>query len=542
MIFLSTLLLSVLITIALTMVGSAVAVRCQLVDVPNERKVHLRPIPRVGGIAMAIGVFIPIVFWNWSNGFIAAYLAGAGLLVLFGIVDDFRDLSPFAKLSGQIAAALIAIFVGGVKIKSMGMLAPDNFLLPDAIAVPLTVLAIVGVTNAINLADGLDGLAGGICLLIFCCIGFLAFLEGNTTIGLIALALAGSIFGFLRFNTYPASVFMGDAGSQFLGFSAITLSLVLTQEQTPLSPVLPLVLVGFPVLDTLTVMFTRIVSGKSPFAADKNHFHHNLMGIGLRHSESVLAIYIIQTLLVVIAFVFRFQSDWVLLGGYLLFSALIVLLFSFAIRSGWRFRRFDLVDLLIIGNLKRLKDEGTVIKVTFRLFEYGIPLLLLITCAIPTHVPRYVSMASLGIGAIMLLSWLFCRKRLGSLLRMTLYLLIPFAVYLSDHGMPIWMNGVAVKGYNSLFWIFAVCIIIISKFSRRKGGFKSTPLDFLILFIAMVGPNLPAVRIPDSHMGLVAAKIIILYFCFEVLMAELRGKFNMITAATMGSLLMLGIH
>ena len=542
MIFLSTLLLAVLITIVLIPLLSSLAMRYQLVDIPNDRKVHHQPIPRVGGIAMALGAFIPIVYWNYAERFVHAYLAGGCLLVLFGAVDDFRDLSPGIKFAGQIAAALIAILYGGVEIRNLGMLAPDNFLLPEWIAIPLTLLAIVGVTNAINLADGLDGLAGGICLLIFCCIGFLAYLGGNNIIGLISLALAGSIFGFLRFNTYPASVFMGDAGSQFLGFSAITLSLALTQGQTPLSPVLPLILVGFPVLDTLTVMCTRIARGRSPFAADKNHFHHNLMGIGLHHSESVLAIYIIQTVLVVVAYLFRFQSEWLLLLGYLFFSTLIVLLFSLATRTGWHFVRFDLLDMLIIGNLKRLREEGTIIRVTFRIFENGIPFLLFLTCLLPAQVPRYVSAASLGMLAVLLVAWLLRREMPVSLLRMVLYLLIPFAVYLSDHNMPLWMDEPIVKSYNCLFGMFAVFIIIISKFSRRRGGFKSTPLDFLILFLVLVGPNLPDLGIQDSHIGLVAAKVIILYFCFEVLIAELRGKCNRLAVAILGSLLVIGIR
>jgi UDP-GlcNAc:undecaprenyl-phosphate GlcNAc-1-phosphate transferase len=300
MVFLSTLLMAVLITIALIPLFSRFAVYGNVLDLPNERKVHSTPIPRSGGLGMAVGVIVPLLLWNRADQVSLAFAAGAAVLVAFGLFDDFRGLSPRDKFVGQVLAASVAILFGGVKIKTLGILLPDGVVLPDPIAVPLTLLAIVGVTNAINLADGLDGLAGGICLLIFCCIGFLAYLEGNQAIGLIALSLGGAIFGFLRFNTHPATVFMGDAGSQLLGFSAITLSLALTQGQTAFSPLLPLVLVGFPVLDTLTVMFTRIAQGRSPFAADKNHFHHNLMGIGLLHAESVLFIYAIQTVLVAV--------------------------------------------------------------------------------------------------------------------------------------------------------------------------------------------------------------------------------------------------
>lgn len=542
MIFLSTLLLAVLITIVLVPLFSTLAMRYQLVDIPNERKVHQQPIPRVGGIAMALGVFIPIIYWNYADRFVQAYLAGGCLLVLFGAIDDFRELSPRIKFSGQIIAALIAILYGGVKIESLGMLAPDNFLLPGWVAIPLTVLAIVGVTNAINLSDGLDGLAGGICLLIFAGIGYLAYLDENVIIGLISLALGGVIFGFLRFNTHPASIFMGDAGSQFLGFSAITLSLALTQgHPTALSPVLPLILLGFPVLDTLTVMIIRIARGRSPFAADKNHFHHNLMGFGFLHPESVLIIYIFQTVLLLAAVSLRFYSDWLLLSGYLLFSTLVLTGFSFAAKTERKVKRFDFLDLKISGRLRLLKREGTIIKPSFRIFEFGIPLLLFITCLVAENPPTYISAVCALSAVIILLTWFFRRESLELCLRFVLYILVPFAVYLSDNMLSGMMAQPLTRFYNLSFGIFAVLIILISKFSRRQKGFHSSPMDFLIIILALVVPNMPDQKIQEYQLGLMAAKIILLYFSYEVLLAELRGKYNRVALATVASLLLLAV-
>jgi UDP-GlcNAc:undecaprenyl-phosphate GlcNAc-1-phosphate transferase len=516
--------------------------RFQLVDIPNERKVHQQPIPRVGGVAMALGAFIPIIYWNYADRFVQGYLAGGSLLVLFGAIDDFHDLSPGIKFSGQIIAALIAILYGGVKIQNLGMLAPDNFLLPEWIAIPLTVLAIVGVTNAINLADGLDGLAGGICLLIFAGIGYLAYLDDNIVIGLIALALAGVIFGFLRFNTHPASIFMGDAGSQFLGFSAITLSLALTQgHPTALSPVLPLILLGFPVLDTLTVMVIRITMGRSPFSADKNHFHHNLMEFGFLHPESVIIIYIFQTVLLLAAVILRFYSDWLLLAGYLIFSSLILVGFSFAARTERKMKRFDFLDLKISGRLRLLKREGTIIRPTFRVFELGIPLLLFITCLVAGNLPKYTSVACALLVCLIILTWFFRRESLEMCLRFVLYILIPFAVYLSDDMLSGMFSAPLARFYNLLFGIFAVLIILISKFSRRIKGFHSSPMDFLIIILALVVPNMPDQKIQEYQMGLTAAKIILLYFSYEVLLAELRGKYNWVALATVVSLLAMAI-
>lgn len=541
MIFLSTLLMSVLITIALIPVFSRLAISANVVDIPNERKVHTIPVPRIGGVAMALGAFVPILYWNRAGSFVQAYLLGACVLVVFGLIDDFRELSPRIKFAGQFIAALIAVLWGGVTISSLGMLFSDNLILPGWLAVPLTVIAIVGVTNAINLSDGLDGLAGGICLLSFCCISYLAYLVGNGQIGLIALSLAGVIFGFLRFNTHPASIFMGDAGSQFLGYSAIVLALSLTQGNTPLSPLLPLIILGFPVLDTLTVMLTRMIQGRSPFSPDKNHFHHNLMALGLRHPEAVLVIYLFQVILVVSAYYFRFNPDWQLLCGYLLFSLGILAAFRYAGKTGHRIKRYDLLDIVIAGRLRKLRDDGVIIRYAFRIFEFGVPLLLFFTCMLPREVPTYISRAALIFAVVILLARSINKELMAGLLRFTLYLLVPFSVFLSDTSMPQWLDGTALRLYNASFAVFALLIIIVSKFTRRREGFKNTPLDFLILFIAVLVPNLPDQHFQHYHLGLVAAKIIMLYFSYEVLLAELRWRVDKVALVTVLSLVVLAV-
>jgi len=538
--FLTTLLISVLITIALTPAFSAVALRFQWVDLPSERKVHSIPTPRVGGCAMALGAFIPLCYWLHAEPFLLAYLAGGALLVLLGGVDDFRDLSPKAKFAGQAAAALIAVIPGGVRIESLGALAPDGFLLPGWCAVPLTVLVIVGVTNAINLSDGLDGLAGGLSLLVFAGIGYLSYLDANPSIGLISIALLGALFGFLRFNTHPASVFMGDAGSQFLGFSAITLALALTQgHPTALSPVLPLILLGFPVLDTLTVMVTRISAGRSPFSADKNHFHHNLMALGFLHPESVFIIYVFQAFLLFSAVYFRYYSDWSLLAGYLAFSLLVLYGFSHASRTRRTVTRSGFLDARIAQWLRRLKREGVVIRYSFRLFETGVPALLLLTCLVAERAHPYLRLACLGCTVAILAVCLLRAGWLPGLLRFVFYLLIPFSVYLSGDRVALLSDTLLARCYNASFGAVAVLIILISKFSRRKSGFRSTPMDFLIIILALAVPNLPEQQIQDYQLGLTAAKILLLYFSFEVLQAEMRGKMRRTALWTVASLLAL---
>ncbi|MEA5112578.1 MAG: MraY family glycosyltransferase [Geobacteraceae bacterium] len=540
MIFLSTLLFSVFTTIALTPLLGNLAVRLQFVDIPDERKVHLRPIPRIGGIAMAVGALLPILYWLRDDLLVRSWLAGAAVLVVFGVIDDLRGLGPKAKLVGQIIAALIVVFYGNLTITSLGALLPDGRILPEPFAIPLTLLAIVGVTNAINLADGLDGLAGGICLLIFSAIGFMAYQAGISSIGFIALAMSGAIFGFLKFNTFPASVFMGDTGSQLLGFSAITLSLYLTQQSAALSPMLPLLLLGLPVLDTIYVMAARISRGVSPFVADRRHLHHRLLDLGLHHTESVMAIYLVQTAMIVAAYAFRFYPDPLLLSGYILFSAIAVYLSLHSDGIRWRIKRSGWYDTVFKHTLKRLRDEGTIIRHTFRIFEFGMPLLLLFSCLIPAQVPRYMSALSILLAAGILAARFLWKNSLGTLVRLALYMIIPFAVYLGEKDPSAWMAGVPMHAYNLIFPVFVVFIIVISKFSRRREGFKSTPMDFLVFFLAIAFTKLPHTNGSDYQTGLMAAKIIIFYFCFEVMLAELRGEVKRVAMVTLGALIVLG--
>nr|HPJ97816.1 MraY family glycosyltransferase [Syntrophales bacterium] len=416
MIYFSALLVSLLLTIAMMPLLVRAALRFGIVDIPDARKVHRDPIPRIGGVAIAIGSIVPFVLWRQPGNFVAAYLAGAGILVVLGLLDDMRGLNYKIKFAGQIIAASIVIFYGGLRITNLGGLLPDGMILPEWFLIILTLVAVVGVTNAINLSDGLDGLAGGVCFLSLCCLAYLAYAIEDATALFIAVSLAGAVFGFLRFNTHPATLFMGDAGSLFLGFSVITLSLGMTQGGSPLSPVLPLIILGVPVLDTVTVMAERLYHGRSPFMPDKNHFHHRIMRLGFYHTESVFFIYLIQGCLIIAAILFRFHSDWLLLESYVIFSALILGGFFVAEKTGWKVRRFDLIDRVIKGQLKALVDRGVLIRLSFRVIEFGLPALVFATCFLPTAVPVYFQIVSAGLLGMLLFIWLLNKnwlRRIG---------------------------------------------------------------------------------------------------------------------------------
>jgi len=201
MVNLSTLLIALFITIAMVPLFRGMAYKFNAIDQPGERKVHTRPMARTGGLAIAVGALVPLVLWAPPDLFLRALLFASSIIVAAGFVDDLIDLNPWAKLGAQVLAALVVVFYGGIRIQSLGALMPEDWLLPIWVSIPLTLIVVVGVTNAINLADGLDGLAGGISIIAFIVLGYLGFKVSNPVVTLVAAAAVGAIFGFLRFNT-----------------------------------------------------------------------------------------------------------------------------------------------------------------------------------------------------------------------------------------------------------------------------------------------------------------------------------------------------
>ena len=525
MIYLTTFLISMFTTIVLIPIFAGLAGRLKALDMPNERKVHTIPIPKVGGIAMALGIVIPILLWAPVNQFVRSVMVASWIIVVFGVIDDLINMNYKVKFIGQIAATMVVIFYGDLTINSLGGMLPESYELPRFLSILITLIVIVGVTNAINLSDGLDGLAGGICLLSFICLGYLSYRQGYQDPIIFSVAMIGAILGFLRFNTYPASVFMGDAGSQLLGFIFITLSLGLTQKGSNLNPVLPLVFMALPILDTLNVMAERIMEGRWPFHPDKKHMHHKLLALGFYHNESVLLIYIYHAFFVTSGFLFRHYSEWFLLSYYVIFSSLAVSLLWIFNQRGWNRRRYRFIDLVIKGRLRVLKEKQIIVKISFCLVQVLAPVILVFSCLVPAGIPDYFALFAILFLIALLLFKHVKKSWQVYLLRIPPFLMIPFIIYLGEENAAAWLQTDYIRFYNLSFGVLVFFILLTLRFSRRQ-AFKSTPMDFLILFIALVVPNLPDTQIQSFRMGLVAAKIIALFFSFEVLIGELRSDYE----------------
>ncbi len=532
--------LSLLLTIALVPVLKRVAFRMNIVDEPNARKVHVQPMPKTGGLSMAIGAFIPLLLWVPRDDFVTGVFMGANVIVLFGLVDDIRSMNFKQKIIPQFFAALCVVFWGGVRIKCIEIYGYEDFILPFPVSVALTLFVIVGVTNAINLSDGLDGLAGGISMLSFVIVAFLAYRCENGVVALMSIAVVAAIAGFLRYNTYPAVLFMGDAGSQLLGFLSVVFVLFITQENTPYSRILSLPLIGFPILDTVSVMVERVKKGVSPFKADKNHFHHRLLGFGFSHAQAVLIIYIIQACFLSIAFIFRFSSGWVHILLFTLLSTLILGVFGFADRKKWQFKR-------TIQNpkwIEKLKSTKAPIRISFAVVRFGLPLVLVFQCMIPEKIPLYLSVIALCLICLILASGFRGQLHKRNVLRFAIILVIPLILYLAGINPGFWFDTGWFQINNAAFIVLVIFALLTMKLTKRRQGLKITTMDILIFIVVIIFPNLPTFHWQSHGAGTTIAKALVLFFCLDVLMGELRGEskvFETFCIAVLGVVVFRGV-
>lgn len=297
------------------------------VDIPDARKVHSRAVPRIGGVAICMAwLFSLLVYMDLARE-VRGILAGSLIIFFTGFIDDIYGLTPKKKFLGQIIACLVTIIVGHISINSLGNLFGfGNLAVPELLSIPFTILAVVGIINAFNLMDGLDGLAAGISAIALTAFMILGYLAGNHLIMALCAALLGGVLGFLKYNIHPARIFMGDTGSLLVGFIIAFLAVLLTQSPgAQVQPLIPFVILGLPIADTIRVMSSRILQKKSPFSPDKTHVHHHFLDLGLNHRRTVIVIYAISLSLTGFALLCRNWSGPALL---LTFTATMVCFYS----------------------------------------------------------------------------------------------------------------------------------------------------------------------------------------------------------------------
>ena len=529
---------SLLITMALIPALRLLAERFQFMDQPGERKVHQHPIPRIGGIAFGIGAIASILWWVPKSSTTLSVLVGGLIILGFGVWDDRANLGYRIKLLGQLIAAL-AITIGGIRFESIPFLLDAE--LPLWIGIPVTVFFLLAASNAVNLTDGLDGLAGGLSFLTFCGIAYLAYLTNNSMVLFLAIPFLGGLLGFLRYNTYPARIFMGDSGSQLLGFIMGVLAILLTNSTSgPFSPVLSLFLLGLPFLDTLGVSVQRLVEGRSPFIGDRTHLHHKLMTAGLSHYEAVTAIYALQAGMVGSAYLLRWQSDTLIVPLYLLLAGAVLALFVAAGRGLIPHPAPQSVRVRSNRWLSEFLSGPWLRDVPIRFLAAVVPLFLIATVFLPKQVPEDVGYMSTALFAILLIGLSFFPRFAPYFVRGGLYLGSTFLLYVSDSS---WMQAVypVPVTYHILFGAIAVMVLLCMRFNSHS-RFQTTPLDYLMVCLAVIFPFFPEVRADISAFGLFSAKLIVLFFSFELLLHAFADRVRQLGLVSLWVLFGLGIR
>jgi len=461
------------------------------VDAPDARKVHAHPMPRLGGLAIFIGIIgASILFLDMSSR-LSGVLAGLFIVVATGLIDDIRHLSPKIKFSGEILASLVFVWISGVSLTGLGDLLGFGDIELGMLSVPVTIFAMVGVMNALNLSDGLDGLAGGLSAVACVFLAYFAFDCGFWLALALALILFGALLGFLYYNAHPATIFMGDGGSLLLGFLLSAICVLLVQAgggHMQLVPISMALILGLPIMDTLLVMSRRILKGKSPFSPDKTHLHHRLMELGIPHAGVVPIMYALMMLYGLLAISLNDLPEYVQLAVGLLFSAMIFGGVEAMLRLGYHLpiarpdvdegektHAHPLYRLMVIWMGK-----------TIPLMSWLIPLALLMPALFVTPVGAGYLMAAIMIAivAAALFPWHACGDRMcwqHSVIYLLTFALLFILNLLGTDWVQDYLQVVAV--------IVAIWVVLKLVFKRHNRVFLTSGIELLMIFITWVMPG-----------------------------------------------------
>lgn len=322
--------ISVIISAVLTPFVKKFAIKFNIMDIPDDnRRIHNKPIPLLGGLAIYFSFVITLIFnkGNLTNSEVGLIL-GSTIIVIGGFIDDKYDIRPWCKLLFQTLSAFVLIYFGvKITVVTNPFSSIYQFVNVGYMYIPLTVIWVVGITNAMNLIDGLDGLAAGVSLICSITLFIISILNGRNEAAMLTIILCGSIAGFLPYNFNPAVIFMGDTGSQLLGFMLASISIEgAIKSAAAFSIAVPILALGIPIYDTLFAVIRRKINGKPIMEADRGHLHHRLLDMGLTQKQVVIIMYMISAILgsfSIIAMQINPQRSYFVLGGVMIVIIII---------------------------------------------------------------------------------------------------------------------------------------------------------------------------------------------------------------------------
>ena len=498
-------------------------------DSSAERKMHSGMQPRSGGLAIVAGTVVAAILWLPPTTAYVPLFACISLVALAGLLDDIFDLHYLFKFLAQIVAT-------AVLLAWYGYFPQVPFYPLDAgplwLSAIISFVFIVGVTNAVNLSDGLDGLAAGNSLLSYVVLVIFAAQIDADELLVVALAVTGGLLGFLRFNTHPSSIFMGDLGSQFIGFTAAALTLLIfVSEQLPISPMIPVLIFGLPILDTLMVIGLRAYARRPLFSADRRHLHHQLLAMGLYHYEVVTVLYVLQAVTVSIAYVYRFESDLFLFTTYVTFAGTVLGLVAWVRWRGWRLHGNADNDSTDRRNhwLRRLNWYQ---KHTAKVISGFLGLLFIVAAVFADPIASdYRTIGWMAVVGLCLIWMLFARYP-DIVCRVIGYSGAALAIF-------SWLFGIASEPY--LLWADMIVILLLGSLVlairlTRRQVFQLDTQDYLVVLIVVVSP----LFMPSGVDGFLLTRLVIylavmFYACEYVVTKGHRTKW-LINIAGIGAI------
>jgi UDP-GlcNAc:undecaprenyl-phosphate GlcNAc-1-phosphate transferase len=464
-------------------------------DAPDERKIHETPMPRLGGIAIFISFLFSTIIFVPINDTVRGLLAGALIIFATGVVDDLVGITSKRKFAGQIAACLTLVVIGRLYLTNLGdLFGFGPVILPDWLGIPFTVFALVGVINAINLIDGLDGLAGGVSCIALAAFFVLGIFEGDKITMLLSAALAGALLGFLKYNFYPARIFMGDTGSLVVGYLLGFLAIYTTQRaNSAISPAVPVLILGLPLLDTVWVMTKRVRYGLSPFAADRTHVHHKFLSLGFEHRFTVIVIYTVSLFWASCALLLRHSPEYLLLLFYGVTAISSYLSLRYVLRNR---EKFPLLQKDASTGLRSSVTYHKICDLTDKFIPFikffMLGYLLLAAGSVISH-----NLVSWQVSLTLLLSGLFLWFRPFSKDRQFLMLLVYVTIGLAS--LEVWHSNIFLLGpleskrAGDILLACASFLAFIKIQFRRDGELFLSTADYLVLavcvFLAIASQN-----------------------------------------------------
>ena len=545
------------------------------IDLPDAlgRKVHTTPISRLGGIAIFLSFFVTYIFWSRGPA-LTGILAGSMLIFFVGLLDDFKSLPAKFRLATQLVCCSGAVAFTGLAPKALALTPSFVVSLPPVLGFLIAVFVIVGAINSINMIDGLDGLAGGVVVIGIAMLSFI-HLQRTDSLWLaltIGFPIIGAILGFLRYNTHPAKVFMGDGGSNWLGYmTGVYILLVLGDYQivgslagatgsatdialkslaspkvSMQSTAVPLLSVmmcfSLPILDTLYVMISRWRNGVNPMQPDKRHFHHTLLRVGLSHSQSVTAVYFLALLggvlgVVPIAFP-KFNLWWVPYVGLAFLTVTVPL----GAASDGR-----ILEKILTSRAVASRDPkvGSKLRHFLRMWEavnrYGVYFLLFVSPAFAGVAPEPIGQAA-AVGAAVVFISMFVRSGKGDFLDSLILSMGAGILFIANNQNTMMVEMLGTRYsiqtfYNGIFIGLFTSAALFVLVTVRKKYFITTPSDFLLVTLPMVLLLVPEPYQSRYLLNTIALRCLILFLVMRCLVRTKKLVIHRIKLVTCFGLL-----